>query len=207
MNERKRESLFLAIERFARHADALRQFSEDVFLLVAAEFPLGRQAGDRLDEHRIEDGDADLQRIQHAHAINLGEDVADHIGLGIDVEELAHGVVIPGGRMPKITAQNISGIVAAVENLAKIVREERCVTLEGGQKGHAVDVTFLPGQRNVVTEFTALHAVGQTWEDLVPEKLAGPSGYVFKDLAAGVDTIAIVSGKHFVATSARKSDP
>src|SRR6202158_82762 len=35
VDERERESLLLAIERLARHADALSQFSQNVFLLVA----------------------------------------------------------------------------------------------------------------------------------------------------------------------------
>ena len=55
------KSLLPAIEHFPRHADALGQFSQNVFLLVAAQFPLERQAGDPLDEDMIEDRDADFE--------------------------------------------------------------------------------------------------------------------------------------------------
>src|SRR5271154_3067122 len=44
VHERKRESLFLAIENLARNAEALGQFSQDVFLLAAAQLPLGWQS-------------------------------------------------------------------------------------------------------------------------------------------------------------------
>ena len=60
VDERERESLLLAIEHFAGHADSFRQLSQDVFLPLTAQFPLGRQAGDPFDEEMIEEGDADL---------------------------------------------------------------------------------------------------------------------------------------------------
>jgi len=173
-------------------------------LLVAAQFPLGRQASDPIDEDMIEDGDADLERIQHTHAVNFGEDVADHIGLGVNVQELVDGVF--SGRLSKVAAQNIARIIAAVQDLAKIGREERSVTLEGGEKRKSINVTLLPGERNVIAEFTALHAVGETREDLVAVEFAGPSGNVFEDPAAGVNAVTIVSAKDLVAAIAGKSD-
>src|SRR6202140_2036748 len=39
VDERQRESLLLPIQHFARHTDALRQLSENIFLLVAAQLP------------------------------------------------------------------------------------------------------------------------------------------------------------------------
>ena len=60
-----------------------------------------------------------------------------------------------------------------------------------------VDVAFLPGQRDVVAESAALHAVGQTRENLIAEKLAGPSGNVFEDTALVVNAVAIVARQTF----------
>src|ERR1700687_40158 len=152
----------------------------------------------------IEDGNADFERIQHTHAVNLGENIGDHVGFGVDVEQLADGVVILGGILRKVAAHNIARIVAAVQYVAKIVREKRSITFESGQERKTVDVALLPGQRNIVAEFAALHAVGQEREDLVAIKFAGPSGKVFEDAAAGVNAVTIVSGKHLVAAIARK---
>src|ERR1035441_2046105 len=141
----------------------------------------------------IEDGNADLERIQHAHAVNLGEDVADHIGFGIDVEELVDGIF--RGRLRKVAAENIAGIFAAVQDLAKIVREERSIALERGQKRKAVDVALLPGERNVVAEFAALQAVGQARKNAVAIKAARPAGDALEDLAIGVNAVAIEIGR------------
>ena len=82
---------FCAIERFARHADALGKFSQDVFLRIAAQLPFRRQTGDPLDELVVEDRNAHFERIQHAHAIDFGKDVADHIGFGVDIESWLTG--------------------------------------------------------------------------------------------------------------------
>src|SRR5258708_8082575 len=62
-----------------------------------------------------------------------------------------------------------------------------------------VDVAFLPRQRNVVAEAAAPHPVGQTREDLVAEKLSGPSRNMFEDLAAVVNAETIIPAKDFIA--------
>ena len=71
--------------RFARNADALGEFTQNIFLCFAAELPVRREAGDVLDEDVVEDRGAGFQRVQHAHAIDFGENVIDHVGLRVDV--------------------------------------------------------------------------------------------------------------------------
>ena len=86
------------------------------------------------------------------------------------------------------------------------MREQRSIALERGQKRKAVDVALLPGERNVVAEFAALHAVGQARKNLVAIETARPSGDALEDLAIGVNAVAIVSGKDFVAAVAGERD-
>src|SRR5260370_39692857 len=98
----------------------------------------------------IEDGEADFERIQHAHAVNFGKDVADHVSLSIDVEKLADRVV--GGAAAKVAAESVAGIVAAAKNVAEAIGEQRQVAFKTGDERKSIDVTLLPGQRNVVGE-------------------------------------------------------
>src|SRR5580658_1308312 len=69
-----------------------------------------------------------------------------------------------------------------------------------------VYVTFLPRQRNVITESASAHAIGQTRQKLITVELAGPSGNVLEDATLVVDAVAIVSAKHFIATIPRESN-
>ena len=90
----------------------------------------------------IEDGNADFERIQHAHAVDLGQDVGDHIALSINIKNLVDRILC--GRLRKVAAQNVTRIVAAVQDLPKIVREERGIALKCGDERKSIDVTLLP---------------------------------------------------------------
>ena len=84
-------------------------------------------------EFMIENGGADFERIQHAHAVDFGENVADHVSFGIDVEKLAEWVV--GGAVGKVAAESVAGIVAAAQNIAEAIGEQR---QNSGERGNGV---------------------------------------------------------------------
>src|SRR5208337_3007584 len=196
--ERKSESLLLAVESFPRNADAFGELEQDVFLLAAAQLPCGGEAGGPLDEFVVEDGNAHFERIQHAHAVDLGKDVADHVGFGIHVEKLADRVV--GGAVGEVTAESVAGFVAGAKNIAETIGEQRQVAFKTGDERQLIDVTLLPGQRNVVGESAPAHGAGQARKDLVAKEPSRPTGNVLEDAAIGVNAVASVSGKHLVTT-------
>src|SRR5260370_17581749 len=152
----------------------------------------------------IEDGDADFERIQHAHAVNFGEDVADHVGFGIDVEKLADRVV--GGAVGKVAAESVAGIVAGAEKVTEAIGEQRQVAFKTRDERKLIDVTLLPGQRNVVGESASAHGAGDAGKGRVAKKAARRAGNVLEDELAGVNAVAGVSGKHLVAAVAGKGD-
>src|ERR1019366_6093456 len=140
-----------------------------VLLLAAAQLPCGGEAGGPFDEFMIEDGDADFERIQHAHAVNFAESVVDHIRFSIDVET-------------------------------------RQVAFKTRDEGKLIDVTLLPGKRNVVGESASAHGARYVRKNLVAKDAANPAGNVLEDALAGVNAVAGVSGKHLVAAIAGKGD-
>src|ERR1035437_10666237 len=113
----------------------------------------------------IEDGDADFERIHHAHAVNFGEEVADHISFGIDVEKLAERIM--GGAVGKVAAESAAGIVAAAQNVTEAIGEQRQVAFKTGDERKLIDVTLLPGKRNVVGESASAHGAGHAAKDLI----------------------------------------
>src|SRR5260370_30809476 len=103
----------------------------------------------------IEDGDADFERIQHAHAVDFGEDVADHVGFGIDVEKLADRVV--GGAVGKVAAESVAGVVAGAEKVTEAIGEQRQGAFKNRDARNLIDVKLLPGQRKAVWENACAH--------------------------------------------------
>jgi hypothetical protein len=67
----------------------------------------------------IEQGHADFERIEHAHAVHFGQDVSDHVGFCVDVENLADRFL--GWAMSEVATQNVAGILAAAEDVAEAV--------------------------------------------------------------------------------------
>ena len=102
------------------------------FCVLAAQLPFRRQPRDPLDELVVENRDANFQRVQHAHPVHFGENVGDHIGLGVDVKQLADRIV--RGRLREIAQQYILGIVALAQYLPESHRTAVARPLERGHE-------------------------------------------------------------------------
>ena len=66
---------------------------EQNLALLAADLERGRQAGQPLDERMVHQRLAHLQRVRHAGPVDLGIDVADQIGLEVEVLDERDGIV------------------------------------------------------------------------------------------------------------------
>src|SRR5262249_38618504 len=115
VNKWQGETLLLAIENFSRHTNAFGKFAQNVFLLVTVELPIDRETRSQLYKDMVKDRHAHLQRVQHTHAVDLGQDVGDHVGLRINVQKLANWVFRRG--FSEVPAQYITGVVPVTQHV------------------------------------------------------------------------------------------
>ena len=183
----REKSLLLAVDALragtpTRSASLRRIY----FCVLPRSFHSGGRPVTHSTKNVVEDGNANFQRVQHAHAIDFGEDVVDHVGFGVDVERWLTGSF--AGAAAKRRRKTLAGRRCAVEDGAEIVGEQRRVALEGGQEGEVVDVALLPRQRYVVAEFAAPSFSRSTRGNIcVAIEFARPSGNVLEDLPSGLN--------------------
>ena len=95
------------VERRARD-HAVQHGAQEHLRAAAVELPGGRKRRDELDELVVEQRRADLQRVRHAHPVDLDQDVVAEVRGDVDVEDSIDGV----GRLgaPERTAKRREGI-------------------------------------------------------------------------------------------------
>ena len=89
VNQRQSEALFGPIQRLSGHAEPLRQFPENIFLLAASHLPWRGESRGPLEKNVIDHGCSRFQRGQHTHPVYLGENVCRQIRFGIKVKQTA----------------------------------------------------------------------------------------------------------------------
>src|SRR5438552_7352623 len=87
-----------------RGDEAAQRALEDVLARPSPQLQLGGDGGRELDELVVQQGHARLDRVGHAHAVHLGEDVEREVLLDVQVLERREPVPISraqvGGRLP-----------------------------------------------------------------------------------------------------------
>jgi hypothetical protein len=86
-------------------------FFEQVFGFLAANFMGGIQRGQPFDQLVVHQRFAHFQRVGHAGTVYLGVDVADQIGLEVEVLDQCQRVI--GSRFGGVLIEYLDGIVAA----------------------------------------------------------------------------------------------
>ena len=140
MRQRHSKTLLRTIK--ARHPQTLCQFPQQIFPNSIAVLPFGRQCGDPLNEHVIEDGTAHFERSCHAHAVNFGEHISGHVAFGVEVQQAADAV---GCLTVGIKASNFFKHIASIACCEKVMREQLAFAVRR-QKTNGVQITIAPMQ-------------------------------------------------------------
>ena len=133
--ERNGESLFRAVEE-VRGKVGLHGRLEQVLAFVALQLQIRGQRGQPFDQRMIHQRLADLEGVRHAGAIHLGVDVADQIGL--EVEILNQRQRIFAVRSLRVPMEHRDGVVARQPRLERVAEEFAAHVV--AQNGDAMEV-------------------------------------------------------------------
>src|ERR1700686_1539784 len=123
VHQRERETLLGPVQGLLRYSDALGQFAQDVFLLSSTHFPFHRETCDPFHKKVIKKRNSHLQRGQHTHSIDLGQNVTDQVSLGINVQHLTDWIF--GRGLIEIPVHRVFRITLRRKHLPELIGQER----------------------------------------------------------------------------------
>ncbi len=114
----------------------LHRLLEQELALAAPDLQRGREGRQPFDQRVVHQRLAHFERVRHAGAIDLGVDVADQVGVQVDVLDQRKRIV--GVRPRRMPFEDLLGAVAAELRLEAVT--ENLVALPVADDGHAVEV-------------------------------------------------------------------
>ena len=133
--ERHRESHLRPIQDLRRQV-RLHRLLEQVLALLPADLERRRQRRQPFDERMIHQRLAHFERVRHARAVDLGVDVADEVGLEVEILDQRQRIVRL--RLRGVMPEHVQRFVAAEARLERVAEELRAHRI--AQDRHRVEV-------------------------------------------------------------------
>ena len=197
--ERHREAVLRPVDDRVRQ-DPPHGLLEHVLRRAAAQVELRRDRRRELDQLVIEQRHASLDRVRHAHPVDLGEDVQRQVAFEVQVLQrreppsVGRGQVL-GFRAPRIVLREQREHVVAEQALLLVPPEQR----------RRVQVALVADERQVAQEVAAPRPVGQRLAD-GPRQSPRRRRQEPVPALPGLDAILVVPGEELVAAVARERD-
>src|SRR5712671_3831325 len=144
MGQWHRKSLLGTVENTGGNSHYLRQFPQRVFLRAPAKLPPRTQTCNPFYKDMIQKRRPYFKRRGHAHAINLGKDIAGEVSLAVQIHEPGDAVRKP--RSAEIIAHGLRRVVSAGAG-QKVRGVQTPLPALRRKKRDRIDVTIRWGKR------------------------------------------------------------
>ena len=186
----------LGRERTASGNTAAHRALEQGLPFAVLELKVRRDGGRELDEPVIEQRHPRLDRVGHAHPVDLGQDVERQVAVEIGVLQGRQPVCRTGGAPGALGPPR----VLAADQRRGLGREQSREPVAPEQRDR-VEIAVDVGQRDVAQVVAAPHAVGHPARK-IPERAAREAGKDPVPPLAALDDVLVVPGEQLVAAVA-----
>ena len=199
--KRYAEPLLAPIQNLGRQ-QRRRDFLQHVLAAAILDLQRRRQRRRELDDVVVEQRDARLDRVRHAHAIDFREHVFGKIRVGVE----AHHLTRPRQMRVALEVRREPRLGIGILEVTKQLAAEQRRLLVGAEEADGVEIPSLFVACDVAQKILAAHAVRQLRGGNRRHAPEGTRAVAIEGDDARVGNVAIVAAEQLVAAVAREYD-